>query len=110
MRGNSANSGLYIYLNTGSGNAISLAAPYEIKYGQYGNLTVGDIDGDGKNDIVISGQDSLVAFRNRSSPGNISFIRSYTNIHQGWSIIALSDLDGDGKADLVANSVVYRYE
>ena len=105
---NSANSGLFIYLNTGSGNNISLAAPYEIKYGQYGNLAVGDIDGDGKNDIVISGQDSLVTFRNLSSPGNISFVRSYTNTHQGSSIVALVDLDGDGKADLVANSVVYR--
>lgn len=105
---NSADNSLFIYRNTSSGSALSFSAPYGIKYGQFGSLAVGDLDGDGKTDIVVSGQDSLVAFRNISTPGNISFALNYTNRNQTSSSLALADLDGDGKTDLIASGSIYR--
>lgn len=71
------------------------------------NSTIGDIDGDGKNDIIIVGRGPsprISISRNTSSGGSISFatpvtfpLGSITNS----SVATLSDIDGDGKPDIV---------
>lgn len=71
------------------------------------SVAIGDVDVDGKPEIVVANLDanSLSIFRNTSTPGSIdasSFagkvdLPSSTNP----SSVAIGDLDGDGKPDLV---------
>ena len=68
----------------------------------YGDMVVGDIDGDGKNDIVSATWDGLVE---NSTPGVI--IRyGYTVYfnHNHCNGAAIADVDGDGKPDVVVTN------
>ena len=73
-------------------------------------LAIGDIDGDGKPDVVAGAQttnvDNLQVFRNTSSgPGSISFASAVTSpAAQYIYYLTIGDLDGDGKADIVAGN------
>jgi len=72
----------------------------------------GDIDGDGRNDLVVSyhseaGTSTVRVFTNRASPGSFT-TGSLGNgfvVDSGRGLTSIVDLDGDGKLDLVA----YRY-
>jgi len=86
------------------GNAIPIATdafPWGIEFG--------DVDGDGKTDIVVasvkSTNKSLTVLNNQSSPGVLQYTRTivpttYINKH-----INIGDLDGDGKPDIAFTSV-----
>lgn len=69
-------------------------------------VSAGDLDGDGKSDLVVSSKvDPIVSvFRNTSTLGAIS----YSKIDFTASNIALSnaiaDVDGDGKSDLIVTN------
>lgn len=71
-------------------------------------VTTGDIDGDGKKDIVAGNYTSVNVsiFRNTSTGvGNISFAPKFdTSSASNPSQVALTDLDGDGKLDLIINN------
>ena len=71
-------------------------------------MTAGDVDGDGKPDIIMDSYDSgtaiIYVYLNTSTPGTISFgprvtlpIRTNTALEK----ISVDDMDGDGIADLV---------
>lgn len=70
-------------------------------------ISAGDIDGDGRLDLVASNSsgNTLTAFRNTSSSGLLSFDAALSfpgpNTSGGMS---LSDFDGDGKLDVLANT------
>jgi hypothetical protein len=67
-------------------------------------IAIGDLDGDGKSDIVAT--DSLnnlvFVFRNTSSPGNLSMATGIS-FPAGNSAVSITDLDGDGKPDLAVS-------
>lgn len=73
-------------------------------FGEYTSLACDDLDGDGRNDIVLArkGRSELAFFRNTSVPGQISFSAPQLVILEDeveW--IGADDLDGDGKKELV---------
>lgn len=70
--------------------------------------SIGDIDGDGKPDLVICGTDKISLFRNISTPGalNTGSFAPAVNITPGTTTpymfdLKLEDLDADGKLDLM---------
>ena len=94
-----------VFRNTSSAGKISFAPALELA-GPPGvwSIATGDIDGDGRPDIVAgSNQTSAVSvLRNKGSVGNMSFDPK-TDLAPGslsWNM-ALGDIDGDGKPELV---------
>jgi hypothetical protein len=77
-------------INTGSNDAPT-------------NITLGDIDGDGKNDLVVShysaANSGVLIYRNTSTVSAVTF-ETPLNFGTGSSTAAVGDLDGDGKPDL----------
>ncbi len=97
-----------VFRNTSSVGTISYAAKVDFTAGNDPYpLSIGDLDGDGKADIVVANQisNSISVFRNTSSAGTISYAAKvdFTTGANPTSA-SIGDLDGDGKADLaVAN-------
>lgn len=98
------NNTLSIYKNTSSATTISFAAKIDYITGSAPyNLNIGDLDGDGKLDIIVSNQNSnsVSIYKNTSSLNAISFnskIDFTTGTQPG--AIAVADIDNDGKLDL----------
>jgi hypothetical protein len=68
--------------------------------------SIGDLDGDGKPDLVVSGSASKVyVLKNTGLSGNISFgPKVGYEIDRSSSYVFIADLDGDGKPDLAVGS------
>ncbi len=96
--------------NTGTGGIVAFAPGVSFATAGYSfpaNVAIGDLNADGKPDLVVSDStNKLYVFENRSSIGSIVFaspvqlaLTSYNS-----NFVAIGDLDGDGKPDLaVAN-------
>jgi gliding motility-associated-like protein len=75
------------------------------------SVSIGDIDGDGKPDLVVVNSDSeymnLGVFRNMSAVGSISFAPQVDfGLGPGYpTFAAIGDLDGDGKPDIALNDL-----
>jgi len=69
-------------------------------------IAVGDLDGDGKPDLVVSMVNSprLYAYLNTSTPGNISFATTPTAISASANEVdmVIADVNGDGLPDIAA--------
>jgi hypothetical protein len=94
-----------VYLNTTpTGGAISFAANADFSTGNFPEgAAIGDIDGDGKPDLVVanSSDNTLSVFLNTSTVGNIGFAPQVT-VNSGASAydLVIADFDGDGKPDI----------
>ncbi|HEX8514573.1 MAG TPA: FG-GAP-like repeat-containing protein [Bacteroidia bacterium] len=93
--------------NTSTTGSISFAAYISTALGAATEgLAIGDIDTDGKMDIVFGyGTSSLAELKNNSAPGSISFAATptyITSLANTITDVALGDIDGDGKADIAA--------
>jgi hypothetical protein len=98
-----------IYRNTSSVGSITFASRIDSSIGQQPKHVVcGDLDGDGKPDIITTNQNanSLSIFRNTSSSGVVSLAPKVTLTDTGGPFYAaLGDLDGDGKLDIIVANI-----
>ncbi|HVS97716.1 MAG TPA: FG-GAP-like repeat-containing protein [Puia sp.] len=101
-----------VYRNTSTPGSPSFALQVDslLPSGNYPvGITAGDLDGDGKPDVVVTnfGSNQLVVFRNISTPGSIGFAPAvyYTTGNYTLSA-AIADCNGDGKPDIVVASAV----
>ncbi|HYL40983.1 MAG TPA: FG-GAP-like repeat-containing protein, partial [Candidatus Binatus sp.] len=92
----------------GGANGLTLAATYSVMHGGYEDIAVGDVTGDGRDDIVVmSGQlyaDPNISVVPQLAAGGFGPAAGYsvgTNILT--SGIGLGDVTGDGRTDVVAS-------
>jgi FG-GAP-like repeat len=89
-------------------NGSSFATKVDFTTGLYPrSLAIGDIDNDGKLDLVTANfsSNSISALRNTSTPGSITIGSFAATVNftagSGPHAISISDLDGDGRNDIV---------
>ncbi len=103
---NQTSNTLSIFRNLSTPGNISLASRIDYTAGTNADFNAsGDLDGDGKPDVVVvNGISSTISvFRNLSTPGTISFApKSDYPTDPGPFGISINDLDGDGKPDLAS--------
>jgi hypothetical protein len=99
-----------VYKNTSTPSAVSyiFQGSYALNANDYPTgITAGDIDGDGKPDLVVSNffSGTVAVFRNVSSAGNISLASFLTYTTGSYpSQAAIADLDGDGRPEIITAS------
>ncbi|MDQ8013588.1 MAG: FG-GAP-like repeat-containing protein, partial [Flavobacterium nitrogenifigens] len=106
---NFSSSSISVYRNISSGSTISFSAASTFPASaSTNNLAVGDLNNDGKVDIVLGNEtvNSLFAIQNISSGvGDINFGASISLASAGsFNRVAINDLDGDGKLDIASGT------
>lgn len=95
-----------VYKNISSGGSISFAVPVRFEApGSAYSVVVGDVDGDGKPDLMSTTSNGISVFRNISSVGSISFNSGLVfGAGQYPQDVILSDVNANGKADLIVTN------
>ena len=94
-----------VFKNTSVNGVISFGTVQSFNTGTNpGNVSIGDIDGDGKLDLAVANENSntISILRNTSTSSTISFAlkKDYVT-SSGPYCVVLGDIDSDGKLDLV---------
>ncbi len=114
LSGSSAQSLLPSYNNTGyDATIINLQGKVDFAAGtNLLRMAIGDLDGDGKSDIVVvdSANDNIQILRNTGTAGVVNastFAPAFSlTVQNAPCAVALGDIDGDGKLDIaVTNSL-----
>jgi hypothetical protein len=105
---NGGNNGtVSLYRNTGSPGVIGFELQIIFPVGGPYGMSLGDLNGDGKPELVVSNFSSatLSVFKNLSSAGTISFGQKtdYPTVIRPF-VNAIGDLDGDGKPDIAVSN------
>lgn len=91
-----------VFLNTSSSGTIAFAAKNDLDIGQQSLIDVdaGDLDGDGRIDLIVTNTAFNFLLRNISTTGSISFSSPVT--YDDFSSHAtIADIDNNGKPDLL---------
>ncbi|MFT3823436.1 MAG: FG-GAP-like repeat-containing protein [Chitinophagaceae bacterium] len=93
---------------TATGGAVSFAAPFEITAGAMPvNVTIADINGDGKPDVIVANKDggTVSVFKNTGTPGSINLL-PVGEFAVGASPVGLAtgDLNGDNLPDIAVTN------
>lgn len=95
--------------NTGNSGNISFVSEGNYAVGGYARISIADLDGDGRPDLVTGGPlDNLISIlKNTSTTGSTSFntkISFHAPTNGNLFDVAITDVDGDGRPDIgVAN-------
>jgi len=108
---NDAADSMYVFINSSRNDTLSFGTAWSFAGHGRSNLrmTAGDVDGDGKHDVITSTEspNKFVVSRNKSSENMIDFDTSgqYNSGPVFYNIPFLGDLDGDGKPDIAASGL-----
>lgn len=108
---NSVSNNISIIKNTSTAGAISFDTKLDFSTGpDPKRIAIGDLNGDGKPDIVVTNMNAgnastISVFRNMSSNGDMTFAPKADYPSGNGSIgISIADMNGDGKPDIIVTS------
>ncbi len=93
------------FTNTSTPGTIAFSAPVELATNEIKNIKLGDMDGDGKTDVVVSSEGHIGVFRNVADTAGVAFTREAKFNAGGPKLLYLgldlADMDGNGLPDVV---------